>query len=275
MDIEINKMELMDGRTLAWSEFGDPNGLPVLYSHGAGASLVEGAIFRDDVHGSGIRLIAPSRPGAWHSTPKPGRIALDYAGDVVELTNHLGIDRFVATGNSNGGLFTMAIAYALPDRVIGAVPINSTSPLSDPAVRRIAPRSLKAVSLFLKYTARLTAPMMRRSVKSQKARDRAMSQDIDPEIAEMIFESMAYAHSDGIVPEIKIAMGPWGFDHRAIRCPVRIVYAEQDTSRYLGDVWASELPDGRHITIPGGHVPTLLAARQALVSTWRSLGPDT
>jgi hypothetical protein len=52
---------------------------------------------------------------------------------------------------------------------------------------------------------------------------------------------------------------------------VRILYGESDGSRYLGDTWARELPNGQHITLPGGHLPIAPAARRILAATWRSL----
>ena len=184
MEIYVEKMHLNDGRTLAWGDYGDRSGPPVLYFHGAGSSLVEGACYQREAKESGIRLIAPSRPGAWQSSPKRAMKALDYAADCVELTEHLGIDRFVTTGNSNGGLFTMAVAYALPSRVVGAAPINATSPIADPAVRRMAPRSLKMAMLAMKYMAWSMSSSVRSALKSGRYAALIPS-ETEPEIAQL------------------------------------------------------------------------------------------
>jgi pimeloyl-ACP methyl ester carboxylesterase len=270
MEIAVQKMCLKDGRTLAWAEFGDPHGLAVLYFHGASGSMLEGACFQHEAREHGLRLIATSRPGAWQSSPKRSLRALDYAADCLELTEHLGVERFVTTGNSNGGLFTMAIAYALPERVIGAAPINATSPISDPAVRRMAPTSLKVAMLAMKYMTWLLMPSMRSSVKSDRFAT-TLPADTEPEIAQLYMDNLSRNQSESIAMECAIASRHWGFDHRAIRCPVRIIYGESDSSRYLGDTWARELRDGRHITIPGGHNPIAPAARRILAATWLSL----
>jgi pimeloyl-ACP methyl ester carboxylesterase len=273
MGTAIEKMCLQDGRTLAWAEYGDPNGLPVLYFHGGSGCMLEAACFAREARENGLRLIAASRPSAWQSSPKPNMKPLDYAADCLELTEHLGIERFVTTGNSNGGLFTMAVAFALPERVIGAVPINATSPFYDPAVRRMAPASLKLAMLTMKYMTWLLMPWIRSSLGSDRPAA-TLPADTEPEVVQLLVDNMLRNQRESIALECAIASRHWGFDHRAVRCPVRIIYGESDTSRYLGDTWARELRDGQHITVPGGHIPISPATRRILATTWRSLFID-
>jgi pimeloyl-ACP methyl ester carboxylesterase len=270
MEINVEKMSLEDGRKLAWADYGDPRGGPVLFFHGGGSSLVEAACFHREGQEHGIRLIAPSRPGAWQSSPKRSMEALDYAADCVELAGHLGIGKFVTTGNSNGGLFTMAVAYALPERIIGAAPINATSPIADPAVRRMAPRSLKSAMWSMKYMPWLAPWSVRSALKSGRYAT-LIPAATEPEIAQLFIDSMSHIEKESYALELDLGSRYWGFDHRAVRCPVRILYGENDSSRYLGDTWARELPNGQHITIPDGHLPLAPATRRILASTWASL----
>lgn len=272
MEIHAQQLRLKDGRTLAWAEYGDPLGAPVFYFHAAGSCLLEGACFHEDAKAQGLRLIAPSRPGAWQSTPKPQMQPLEYASDCVELADAIGVRRFVTTGNSNGGLFTMAVAHALPQRVTGAAPVNCTSPLADPAVRAIAPLSLKLMMGLAKFTARWSEQGMRSALKSGGVA-KSLPADAEPEIVQRFLDNVARVSNESALLEIGVASRHWGFDHRAVLCPVRIVYGENDTSRYLGDTWARELRDGKHVTTPGGHHPISPAARRILAQTWRSLTP--
>ena len=83
-------LELRDGRTLGYSEFGDPGGAPVLNCHG-------GLVCRFDVEpcarrarGLGARVISPDRPGVGSSDRKPGRATVDWADDARELLDALG-----------------------------------------------------------------------------------------------------------------------------------------------------------------------------------------
>ena len=56
-------MRLPDGRVLAWSAYGDPDGFPVFYLHGALSSRLEAAVLDQAAHEQGIRLIGVDRPG--------------------------------------------------------------------------------------------------------------------------------------------------------------------------------------------------------------------
>lgn len=269
MRLDVQRMQLADGRTLAWAEYGDPRGVPVFYFHGGGASLVEGACFDRDTRDAGVRLIAPSRPGALHSTPRPGMKATAFAADVAELATHLGIDRFVVTGNSNGGLFTMAVALALPDRVIGAAPVNSTVPLYDPAVWPLVPWSLKAVMLVFRMFPRLFVPLNRMAVKTRK--DQLFPKAAEPHVTQIYLDNLETVTQETMLPEIGYMNRRWDFDHRAIRCPVRILYGVEDLGTCYGPRWAAELPDAQFVAIPDGHLPIAPEARRILVSTWLSL----
>ena len=65
--------------------------------------------------------------------PVPARYnPLTYAGDVVELLDHLQIDRAIFVGTSLGGLVTMVIAATAPQRIAAAI-INDVGPDVDPA----------------------------------------------------------------------------------------------------------------------------------------------
>src|SRR5581483_2478158 len=67
------RMVLPDGRALAWSDSGDPDGLPVIQMHGLSCSRhlrhPDDALLRE----ASIRLIIPERPGTGDSDPMPGR----------------------------------------------------------------------------------------------------------------------------------------------------------------------------------------------------------
>jgi len=70
--------------------------------------------------------------------PVPARYnPLTYAGDVIELLDHLGIDQAIFVGTSLGGLVTMVVAATAPQRIAAAI-INDVGPDVDPAgVNRI------------------------------------------------------------------------------------------------------------------------------------------
>jgi pimeloyl-ACP methyl ester carboxylesterase len=60
-------------------------------------------------------------------------------------------------------------------------------------------------------------------------------------------------HADGVrLPQQ--APGSGGFDHRAIASPVTFLVGEKDRSLGYVRTWASELPQGRFVLVPGGHM---------------------
>src|SRR5262245_45477427 len=119
---------LSDGRTLCFERFGATDGRPVLYLHGAGSSRLEGEIYDQEAAAHGGQIIATDRPGCGGSSPAPGRTFVSCALDVRELADALGIERFVVAGMSNGGVYAMAAAARLPERVSTTIPINSSTP---------------------------------------------------------------------------------------------------------------------------------------------------
>jgi hypothetical protein len=133
---QMKTMQLADGRTLAYEDYGDPDGQPVVFTHGFGDSrLIRNP---DDALTAslGVRVIAPDQPGVGGSSPKPGRKMIDWGPDVQELADHLGIDEFAVAGHSGGGPHTLAIAYHLPDRAPKGVLASPVGDFDDPFMRK-------------------------------------------------------------------------------------------------------------------------------------------
>jgi pimeloyl-ACP methyl ester carboxylesterase len=64
---------LPDGRSLAYAEFGDPDGRPVLFFHGTPGYRLNPWIPDAELRSLGVRLIALDRPGVGRSTPRAHR----------------------------------------------------------------------------------------------------------------------------------------------------------------------------------------------------------
>jgi hypothetical protein len=91
-------LRLQGRRALAYAEYGDSAGSPILEFHGLPnprqADTVPHGFLRD----RGIRRITVDRPGMGFSDPQPGRTLLDWPHDVAELVDALGLRRFVVLG---------------------------------------------------------------------------------------------------------------------------------------------------------------------------------
>ena len=112
-------IELPDGRRLAYTEWGDPNGTCIFFFHGTPHSRLwcpdEGVTRR-----ARVRLITVDRPGIGRSDVLRARKFGDWPADVGALADALGIDRFAVVGWSSGGPYAAACAALISPRLIAA-----------------------------------------------------------------------------------------------------------------------------------------------------------
>ena len=111
-------IQLEDGRRLAYAEWGDEHGAPVLFFHGNPGSRL---YCPNDAATAAarVRLLTIDRPGVGGSDVLPRRTFADWPSDVTEFTDALGIDRFGVVGWSAGGPYAAACAACIPGRLTG------------------------------------------------------------------------------------------------------------------------------------------------------------
>ena len=107
---------LADGRTLAYCEWGNPSGSPVLLAHGGPGSRLL-CPDEDATAAAGVRLLTVDRPGYGGSGPRPDPTLLGWADDVQALADRLGLERFAVVGWSAGGGYALACAARMPERI--------------------------------------------------------------------------------------------------------------------------------------------------------------
>ncbi|HEX5013198.1 MAG TPA: alpha/beta hydrolase [Candidatus Limnocylindrales bacterium] len=115
---------LRDGHRLAYTEWGTPDGQPVVYFNGTPGTRVwcpdEAATV-----GAEVRLIIPDRPGVGASEPVPFTLA-DVPRMAADLADALDISRFAVIGVSAGGSCAAACAALIPSRLTGVAIANSS-----------------------------------------------------------------------------------------------------------------------------------------------------
>lgn len=114
--MKLNSISV-DGRKLAFAEYGDADGIPVFSFHGTPGCHLYPQAEIDLVKKLGIRLVRPDRPGYGQSNFHTDRTLLDWADDVVAIADALEIPKFGIIGYSGGGPHAVACAYKIPDRL--------------------------------------------------------------------------------------------------------------------------------------------------------------
>src|SRR5690349_7456633 len=125
------RLTLRDGRTLAYHEWGVPDGTPVLRLQGTPGSRFSRYPKPELWERLGVRVIMADRPGYGASTRLPGRGLASVADDLVELLDHLGLDRVPVSGVSGGGPHVLALGARHPERISAATVVVGSAPLTD------------------------------------------------------------------------------------------------------------------------------------------------
>ena len=137
---DTNLLRLSDGRLLAYAEYGEPDGHPVILFHGNHNSRLMYGLIPGLPYQNGLHLIVPDRPGYGLSDfyPVNGSV-VDYPKDVIELADSLGVDKFAVFGFSGGGPAVLACAWKIPQRLVSAGVFGSIGPLTPASAKGIIP----------------------------------------------------------------------------------------------------------------------------------------
>jgi pimeloyl-ACP methyl ester carboxylesterase len=264
-------LELPDGRRLAFAQYGDPRGRPVLFLHGFTASRLTRHPHDALTASLGVRLITVDRPGCGASDYQPGRTLLDFAGDAAALADHLALDRFAVAGHSAGGPYALAIAHRLPDRVTHAGVVCGFAPFDRPdATEGMRPDMARAVPGLrrMPWLARIVmASLPRQYAKDpEKAFEKQFGAGLPesdrhelarPEVHQLILDAAVESvrgGSRGLARELRLTFAePWGFDPADIAVPTLLWYGDADviTPAQMGRHLAGAIP-GSHLTVYRG-----------------------
>jgi len=239
-----SKLELKDGRLLAYTQFGDLKGMPVFFFHGTPGSRFFHPPNEISIK-HGARIITVDRPGYGESTFQPKREILDWPKDILQLADHLGFEKFSVTGHSGGGPYVFACTQSLKDRVTSSATISGTGPLE--AVTAIS--NISTVNRigfqFGRYIPWLLWKIIINLIFHQRSQD--PWKDIDkqtanrpladshlmknPEIRSNCFLSEVEAFKPGLIGfawDARLLTRPWGVNLDEIKVPVTIWHGMED-----------------------------------------------
>src|SRR5499433_3717037 len=95
-------VQLPDGAVVAFQEYGDPLGMPVIFCHGWPSSRTMAQLADEPARSLGIRIISPDRPGISGSSMQLDRKLSDWPRVVEQLVDDLEIDEFRILAISGG-----------------------------------------------------------------------------------------------------------------------------------------------------------------------------
>ncbi len=233
-------MTLPEGRTLAYTEVGMPEGAAAFYFHGAPGGRFELASLDDAFAAVGVRAITADRPGYGGSSPRIGRTTADWAVDVAALADHLGVDRFAVMGLSSGGPYTVACASLLGNRVVGAIVAAGNTDMSWTGAGDGYMQSELDIMAMDDEAAAVAWCEDRYGADGSRFFGGDGDMDLGPvdngwlaDEANLapLMTTMAEAFHQGVVGyahDITVQGRPWTFDPRAITCPTIVVHGADD-----------------------------------------------
>jgi pimeloyl-ACP methyl ester carboxylesterase len=241
--LDVETLQLSDGRTLAYDVYGDPDGTPVIFNHG----FSDSRLIRNPDEGLtksiGVKVIAADQPGVGGSTPKNKRRMVEWGVDMEELADHLGLGRFAVAGHSGGGPHALSIVHRMPERATALVLASPVADFDEKGMKKLLRnKDLKLIARLrrfrhlVKWASNSAAKKAMKDVPAfveSTAQDDPSDSDTflaDPEQRAMFEASFTAGMQQGGTGmyEMIMALWGWGFAPEDITMHVELFYGDAD-----------------------------------------------
>jgi pimeloyl-ACP methyl ester carboxylesterase len=268
--VRESTVETRDGRRLAVTEAGDPNGVPIVFHHGTPGTRSTHNRAPDVL--AGARAIFYDRPGYGDSDRQHGRSVSACADDVAAVADALGIDRLAVFGSSGGGPHALATAALLGDRVTRVAVVAGFAPPDDPSFPFLEGMSDLNVSEFQAAFAgeesladELGAFVEATGSDPDSIIDEIVSELPEPDRIALARPDIRAVFREGIGAAVNGGIGgwidddlafvrPWGFDLASVGQDALLLQGEYDIlvpRSHMGYI-AAQLRHCRLQIVPGG-----------------------
>ncbi len=286
-DEHDKRISLPDGRSLTLHERGARGGLPVLHLPGApGGSRLDVENWHARAEARGLRMLGVDRPGVGASDRHRGGTMLNFTEDIAAVLDALGLERVAVTAVSGGGSFGVALAGALPTRIVH---LTLVAPAWIPD--HASTRGMPGFNRFLWWSSRRARPVFRFIVNSlmrpalldpkrsiaggfPEPDQRALAEH--PHIEASIkrgFRESVRGGVDGVVDDACLITGPQPFAPERVTAPVTLWHGDEDRNVPIavGRRLAARLPNCEGRFIAGeGHVSILVHHMEAMLDELRA-----
>ncbi len=158
-----------DGRDIAFTWMGDPNGRPVLFCHGVATGYLLPSHNIRSLEERGIKAYCISRPCFGDTSPSLRRdFAQAASDDIATLASHLKVTRWIALGLGSGVIPIFRAALSPGSSIAGIVASSTYLPFSSeetlnylPAARRVSVQFARRSKMLSELAAMVAYRMMR------------------------------------------------------------------------------------------------------------------
>jgi pimeloyl-ACP methyl ester carboxylesterase len=259
--------------TVAFEEYGDPAGEPVIFCHGWPSSRTMAELTDSAARRLGVRVISPDRPGISRSQFHAERKLVDWPDVLGALAAHLDIRKFRMLAISGGAPYAYVSAWAMPECVKAIAVISGAPPISELsdhtgllplyrwmlALYRRQPDLMRTLFRMARPFAQVWVPIRLRPMLLKFLQPCDSSSLRDSAAFQVCFESQRRAwrgSADGVLTDAQVYAAPWGFPLEEVTVPVRLWHGRKDRtfSTRIVEEMAARLPNcAAHYLDEAGH----------------------
>ncbi|WP_336035759.1 alpha/beta fold hydrolase [Halobacterium yunchengense] len=264
------------GASVAYAEYGDRRGEPLVVLHGTPGSRLLGGLYHGPARDAGVRVLSVDRPGYGRSDPRDDYSPADAPSLVAAVLDDAGVKSAGVAAFSGGAPHALATAAGLPERVrgvdvvAGGVPGPERDETPPPlrllgALAARAPRLLGGLLRGQAWLARRRPPAFVTAQYTASDRGDPVPDDVAAAVKRDFLEALSRSRS-GVVREAARSADDWEDALFAVDCPVRWWHGERDDNVALAaaERTADRLPDCELRRVDADHLGALVATRAAV-----------
>ena len=209
----LQTIHYTDEQTLAYADYGDPNGYPLLVQHGLIASIRDTYLF-DSLLAAGVRVICAARPGYGESSPCPLTNVAAWGEIVAILMDALHLTQVDLLGISSGAPYAYAIAHHRPAQARNLFIFSGIPALYADAVLEVWPHPVNKAATLPELAALAKALFFSNLIPAD-----LLQPDIQDSLRNDCF---------GLALDWQIRCRDWGFQLEEITQPVYMQHSRSD-----------------------------------------------